>query len=254
MNTTRHARKAPLRERGLGLALVASLGIPACGGKDEAKAPVPDAPAATATAPKKKGLPQVQQELGSIDQKAVEKTFAKLKGPLDTCHAQGRDRVEYLSGDVKVFLRIDGGGKVRWSYFEDSSLGDRDTEMCILSVFAGAQWPKPEGGEAEVRHGFGWGPGGERAPTAWGPEKVAKAVASAKDTQKELDRCKAGVSGGFHVTAYVEPNGKTGKFQGIGVVPPNKEGAEKVDCIVHALRGLELPSPGSYAAKVTFSL
>jgi hypothetical protein len=227
--------------------------LSACGGKDEAKAPVPDAPFAPVTAPKKKGLPQVQQELGSIDQKAVEKTFAKLKGALDTCHAQGRDRVEYLSGDVKVFLRIDGGGKVRWSYFEDSSLGDRDTEKCILSVFAGAQWPKPEGGEAEVRHGFGWGPGGERAPTAWGPEKVAKAVLAAK-VLKAVDTCKSGVTGDFKITAYVEPDGKVGKFQGIGVVPPNKEAAEKSDCVVDALRGVELASPGSYAAKVTFSL
>lgn len=229
--------------------------LAACGGKEEAKAPVSE-PDTSTHAVKPKGLPQVQQELGSIDQRAVEQTFAKLDGALERCHTQGRDRVEYLSGDVKVFLRIDQSGKVRWSYFEDSSLGDRATEKCILQVFSSATWPKPEGGEAEVRHGFGWGPGGERAPTSWGPEKVTAALDAkdAKDAKKFLDKCKDGVHGEFKVTAYVEPDGKNGKFSGIGVVPPNKDAAERADCVVDALKDVKLPSPGSYAAKVTFSL
>ena len=45
-----------------------------------------------------------------------------------------------------------------------------------------------------------------------------------------------------------------GRFKAIGVATKSKEGAEKIDCIVEALKALELPSPGSYAAKVTFSL
>lgn len=45
-----------------------------------------------------------------------------------------------------------------------------------------------------------------------------------------------------------------GRFKAIGIAPPNKDGAEKVDCLVDALKSLDLPSPGSYAAKVTFSL
>jgi hypothetical protein len=234
--------------------VLASL-VLACGGKEEAKAPTSDGPDESAQrAAKQKPLPQVQQELGSIDQREVEKTFAKLQGPLEKCHVQGRDRVEYLSGDVKIFLRIDGAGKVRWSHFEDSSLGDHETEKCIMQVFTSAQWPKPEGGEAEVRHGFGWGPGGERAPTSWGPDKVTKAVDDSKDAQKELGKCKAGVKGDFKVTAYVEPDGKNGKFHGIGVVPPSKEAASQIECVVKALEDVKLPSPGSYAAKVTFSL
>ena len=45
-----------------------------------------------------------------------------------------------------------------------------------------------------------------------------------------------------------------GKFKAIGAAAPNKEAAEKVDCIVDALKPLDLPSPGSYPAKVTFTL
>jgi hypothetical protein len=35
---------------------------------------------------------------------------------------------------------------------------------------------------------------------------------------------------------------------------PNKDAAEKIDCLVDALKQLPLPSPGSYAAKVSFTL
>jgi hypothetical protein len=236
---------------------------------------------------------QMSQELGSIDQRKVEQTFSSLvNGALEGCHKQGRDRVEYLTGDVKVFLRIDGNGRVKYGFFEDSTLGDRETEKCIMGIFNGTTWPKPDGGEAEVRSGFGWGPGGEREPTAWSSDKVTSALVDAKDVKKDVDKCKRGITGDFRVTAYVEadegdgagsggggkhhkakpaakpkpkagsggkPSGggtkeAGGRFKALGIAPPNKEGAEKIDCLVDALKPLELPSPGSYAAKVTFSL
>ncbi len=232
--------------------------------------------------------PVVQQELGSVDQKAVERKLDSLNGQLETCHKQGRDRVDVLSGDVKVFLRIDQEGKVRYGYFEESTLGDRDTEKCILDVFGRSTWPKPVGGEGEIRHGFGWGPGGERAPTSWSSDKVTTALGSSNEVKKDLEKCKAGVKGDFKIVAYVEedesasaggdapeppskasakkpakkgdkkapPAGGSpaGKFKTIGISAPNKEGAEKVDCIVDALKRLPLPSPGSYVAKVSFSI
>ena len=265
--------------------LVTALACAACGSKPPPKV---EEPVKEETRPRSTGpTPQVSQELGSIDQKKVEQTFAGLlAGPLETCHKQGRDRVEFLTGDAKVFLRIDGNGKMKYGFFEESTLGDRDTEKCILGIFSGASWPKPEGGEAEVRSGFGWGPGGEREPTAWPSDKVTAALVDAKDVRKQVEKCRAGVKADFAVTAYVEmdehggeaepekpkspakpaakppakPKGKKGnkeqggRFKAIGVSSKSKDGAEKIDCIVEALKHLELPSPGSYAAKVTFSL
>jgi len=265
--------------------------LTACGGGKEPPKTVEATPEDTAPKRKSGPVPVVQQELGSIEQRDVETTFNKLQGPLENCHKQGRDRVEYLSGSVKVFLRIDQGGKVKWSFFEETTLGDRDTEKCILDVFSKADWPKPVGGDAEVRNGFGWDPGGERVPTSWQSDKVLSALDDAKDAKKAVDKCKSGVKGDFRITAYVEhddspeptndkptpattapppkaqpkppskqPRGKkgakaaAGKFKSIGVAAPGKEGADKVDCIVDALKTLRLPSPGSYAAKVTFSL
>ena len=179
------------------------LAFVACGSKPPpaVEEPVKEQTRARSTGP----TPQVSQELGSIDQRKVEQTFAGLvAGPLETCHKQGRDRIEFLTGDVKVFLRIDGAGKMKYGFLEDSTLGDRDTEKCILGILGSASWPKPEGGEAEVRSGFGWGPGGEREPTAWPESKITAALMEAKDVRKQVDRCKAGLKADFSVTAYVE--------------------------------------------------
>ncbi len=265
----------------LALLVTTLTAVTACGSKPPPKA---EEPIKEETHSRPSGVaPQVSQELGSIDQKKVEQTFASLiSGALESCHTKGRDRIEFLTGDVKVFLRIDGGGKMKYGYFEDSTVGDRETEKCILGVFSAASWPKPEGGEAEVRSGFGWGPGGEREPTAWPSDKVTAALLDAKDVRKQVEKCKAGVKADFSVTAYVEmdegsgepdkpakpaakppakpkhgkKSGKEqgGRFKAIGASSKSKEGAEKIDCIVEALKPLELPSPGSYAAKVTFSL
>lgn len=245
-----------------------------CGSSPPPKEPDAPPPAETARTRPSGPTPQVSQELGSIDQAKVEQTFSSLlNGKLETCHKQGRDRIEFLTGDVKVFLRVDTTGHVRYGYFEDSTLGDRETEKCILGVLKDASWPKPDGGEAEVRSGFGWGSGGEREPTAWKADKVQSALADAHGVKKEVDKCKVGVKGDFALTAYVEateedapapaakptkgvkkPKEPTGHFKAIGASAKSKEGGEKIDCVIDALKGLELPSPGSYAAKVSFSL
>jgi hypothetical protein len=261
--------------------------LAACGGS--APPPKTEEPAREPSRERTGGGPAVEQELGSIDQGAVEKKFQDLRAKLEACHTKGRGRVDYLAGDVKAFLRIGKDGRVRYGWLEESTLGDRDTEKCILDVFGAADWPKPQGGEAEVRNGFGWPGGDERPPVSWGPEKVIGALDEARDVKKAVHKCKAGVSGDFRVTAYVEPGdaddthdhgakpasagpkkggkkhdkaeakrgkgeNRGGKFKAIGVAPPGKDAADKADCIVDALRDLSLPSPGSYAAKVTFAL
>lgn len=203
---------------------------------------------------------EVEQKFGSIDERAVDRMFLTLQNKIEECYAQGRERVSYLAGDAKVFLRIDRSGNVRYAYFEESTLGDRESEQCILDVFARAEWPKPQGGEAKVHHGFGWGPGDERAPASWKSEKVISALDGAASIRKRVDACKAGVKGSFNVTAYVIPNANGnvaasgGEFQTLGIGASTKEAAQKADCIVDALKDLKLPSPGSYAAKVSFVL
>jgi hypothetical protein len=225
------------------------------GGCGESK-PEPVAPVTTQEAPPPVShAPRlsVASELGEIDPKAADKTFEKLQPQLMSCYAEGQQRIEFLSGDVKFFLRIAQDGSVHWSYLEESSMGDRDTERCMLDALGAVHWPQPQGGEAEVRKSLGFdAPGNVRAPVAWETDRVAATLGKHGD---EANKCKQGVRGTFHVTAYVEPHGKgAGKVQAVGVAPPSKDGEDKVDCIVEAVKKLKMPSPGSYAAKVSFIL
>jgi hypothetical protein len=101
-----------------------------------------------------------------------------------------------------------------------------------------------------VRRSAGLTPPDVREPTEWTGDKIAGAVGS----NAAVKKCIEGVNGSFQVTAYVVPDGKDGKVSAVGVSPPNKDGEAKVDCIADALKGMKTPTPGSYAAKVTFKL
>ncbi len=229
--------------------------LAACGGKPEPKAvetaPTAGSPPPVATAARKGPKLGVQQELGEIDPKLAKAALEKADPALFSCHKAGIKRVEYLSGAVKAFLRVGEDGKVRWAYLEDSSMGDRATERCMLDVLSRTPFPKPEGGDAEIHKGWTFDGGDAREPSPWPADKLAAAL----DKQKaEIAACRAGTKGSFKVTAYVEPDGARGKVATVGIAPPDKDGESKVDCLVRALTGMEAPSPGSYAAKVSFSL
>jgi hypothetical protein len=233
-----------LRCAALAMALVACGGEPSPKEPEGARLPTPNRAAPP--------LPQVSQELGQIDPALADRAFERVKPKLLACQTQGLKRIDYLAGDAKFFARIDASGKVRWIYLEESTLGDRDTERCVLDVLTGAPWPAPVGGEAEVAKGFGFDLQDAREPAAWGPEKAAAGASSIAGAVK---RCREGKGGPpFQVTVYVEPDGSQGKVASVGVATRSKEAAAQIDCVAAAARGLRFPSPGSYAAKVTFSL
>ena len=232
--------------------------ISACGG-GAAQAPAADATDAhgaqdssdDAKPPATRQGPSVSQELGEIDAKDTARAIDRIQPDILSCQKAGAARIDYLAGEARAFVRLDQDGHVRFSYLEGSTLGDRATEKCILGALAKAPWPKPRGGEAEVRKSFAFDGGDAREPTLWAPEKMFDAIAK---SDSELTRCKGGVSGKFAITAYVVPDGKGGKVESVGIAPPNKDGEAKSDCIADVVRAMTPPSPGSYAAKVSFSL
>ena len=232
----------------LALGLVASP-VLACGGATQ-ETKEPEVAPPPAREPERPKL-AVAQELGSIDAEQVQKTWNRLRIDFDNCRKSGQERVEYLHGDVKFFIRVGPDGAVKWTFLEDSTLGDRDTEKCLLGVITATAWPKPEGGDAEVRNSFGFDPDG-RPPAAWSTDKIA-AILGKND--KDLHKCKGHEKATFHVTLYVAPSShKDGKVQAVGASVPSKDGAEKLDCIVGEVKGWKMPSPGSWGAKVEFKI
>ncbi len=233
--------------------LAAAALVAACGGaKEDVKAKEPEA-VVVAREPEKPKLAMVQ-ELGSIDPDQVQKTWTRLRTDFDACRKGGMERVEYLHGDLKFFIRVGPDGKTKWTFLEDSTIGDRDTEKCMLDVIAGAAWPKPDGGDAEVRNSFGFDPEG-RPPAAWPSDKIAALLGK---NDKDLRRCKGREKATFHVTVYVAPShkeaGKHGLVQAVGVSVAAKDASEKIECIVNEVKGWKMPSPGSWGAKVEFRI
>lgn len=216
----------------------------ACGSEPPPKAPEPVQEETHEVKPQLK----TKSELGTVDPNAVSAAFHNLQDQLTSCYTQGQQRIEMLAGNVKFFVRIGEDGTAKWTYFEESDLGDRDTEKCLLDAVMGAHWPKPDGGDAEARYTMEF-PAQGRPATDWSSDKVAAALGKHGDA---VDDCKSGTTAKFRATMYV---GRGGKVLGAGVETSSKDGAEKCDCIAEALRKLKgLPSPGSWPAKVTFGL
>ena len=64
---------------------------------------------------------------------------------------------------------------------EDTSLGDHETESCMIHVMTDASWPHPEGGDAEVKNSFGFDPpGGMSSPEPWASDAVTAWPRSAR--------------------------------------------------------------------------
>ncbi len=233
-----------LKAEGCSLMALAAC-LAGCGGEE----PPPKAPEPVHEAPPPKPSLKTSSELGDVDPAAVTGAFKKLSDSFVDCQKQGLDRVEVLAGAVKFFLRIGADGSAKWAYLEESEIGDRDTEKCLLDVVTGARWPRPSGGDAEARYTMELPLQSTRPPSDWGPDKVAAALGRQGDV---IDRCKAGAGGSFRATMYV---GTGGKVLAAGVATSTKDGDAKADCLSKALLKLKgLPSPGSWPAKVSFGL
>ncbi|HET7541916.1 MAG TPA: AgmX/PglI C-terminal domain-containing protein [Polyangiaceae bacterium] len=218
-----------------------------CGGS----APPPAAPAPTVEehADPSAGV-SASAEIGGLNEEKVDKTFQRALSDFQRCLDDGAKRVEFLGGSVAFFLRIDAAGKVDHAHLEKSTIGDRETEKCMLDSLRNKTWPKPVGGaHGLARKSFDFDPPNDvRAPTSWDGEHVSDAVGK---LSRKVSACKKGGSGTFEATLYV---GTDGSVMAAGVTPPNEAGESDVDCLVATLKAATLPSPGSWPAKVTFSL
>ncbi len=192
------------------------------------------------------GPSSMESEIGGMNDHDVERTFGALEKQVLACVRSGSERVRELGGRFVVSLRIDRSGSARWAYLSESTLGDRDTERCVVDLARAVTWPKPVGGEGLASRAFDIDAGAE--PAQWEAKRVRSTVRAAS---ARLSRCKKGVSGSFVATAYVRPDGRV---LSVGVAPPSEAGEDAADCLADALTKLRFVSPGRRAAKVTFEV
>jgi len=184
--------------------------------------------------------------MGSISARAVGDTLTNRMGRFERCFADRSDDVEFLEGDITLSFRVHTDGTVAWVYPSASTIGDRETETCILGVAESTHFPRPSGGEAEFRWGFGLDAASDiRLPIAWSSDHILEVIEA---NRSSVARCGGG---GFQLTAYVAPGGT---IMAVGGTCSGAESLAALDCVVSAVRSWTMPNPGSYAAKVSFTL
>jgi len=200
--------------------------------------------------PKPKQRLSISGQLGSLDEGKVEDTFNRLIPRFGECLAQGSSRVEFIGGHVKFFVRIALDGTAKWAYLSESTIGDRETERCMLGLAKGVRWPIPTEGEGQAQKAFDFDPSPDvRDAVPWGADRIAKSLATARP---KLGQCTQGAPGRYHATVYVQTNGTA---ISAGVATPDERGETgAADCLVAVIKGMKFPSPGSWPAKVMFDV
>lgn len=228
------------------LLLLANVG---CGGEPAREPAVPERSSGAEPAQERSTGMEVSGLLGTIPERKVNAALEPKLGSFQRCFARGAQQVELIAGGMEFYFRVGADGAVQWVYPRSSSVGHRATEQCLLSAAASARFPEPQGGDAaEFAWSFEIDPAEDiRPPVQWEASQVAPVLAESAST---LDGC-ALDAGGLLVTAYVAPGGQV---VAAGASASSREAAEQIDCVLAAVAAWSLPDPGSYAAKVSFSV
>lgn len=188
-------------------------------------------------------------EIGGLNQEDVEEQFLALQPAFMRCVQRAAGDLRTLGGRVSIRMRLDPGGRVRWVYLTDSTLGDRRTERCLLDEIRHKTWPRPLSGDGLAESTFEVEP--SEPPASW---PRFKASALAERARRATRACWDGTEGRFRATAYVAPGGDV---LAAGVAPPDEQGELVSDCISDALQELKLANltvAQRATAKVSFTL
>lgn len=194
---------------------------------------------------------QVEGILGTLSRDEVQRGIDRRMSRFIACFSQRYDALEVLGGEIELAFRINVEGGVRWVRASRSTLGDRATERCLVSAAEGARFRPPRGGEAEFSFPLHMQPPDDVRPAvSWPASRVDAALS--RYGRDLLASCRPpGAGGGYQVTAYVA---RPGRVIAVGVTADDAALDESYDCVVEQVTSWELPSPGSYPARVSFEV
>ena len=227
-------------------AIAALASLAGCGGEVTTNKP-PDT-GGEGTPSSGNGGANFEAEIGALDQDKVNSALQRASDKLTACFHSGVRRIPFMGGEIRFALRIAQGGTATVAYLKESTLGDRDTESCMLGALRGASWPSPVGGkEGLAEGGFSFDPSPDERPAVdLQPDRLGKELPKA---QQALATCRASQGAGpIKATMYLDTDGKP---LSVGVSGADPKGEAAASCVVDALRGMSFPSPGSYAGKVS---
>ena len=187
-----------------------------------------------------------ETETGGLNEDAMDSAFNALQRPLQGCLEQGMSRLAPLGGHLKLTMRIQRDGGAKWVYLSESTLGDRETEKCVLDLARGKTWPRPVGGEGVASKTFEFDPREQLDEL-----DAKKARPGITQARTDAAKCRRGVRGKFTATAYLRADGRV---LSAGVAPPDEKGEDVADCVVDAILKVRFKKHGGKAAKVSFEI
>ncbi len=189
--------------------------------------------------------------MGTIPTMRIQERFEMKLLSFERCFREREGPLPYIGGHVEFYFRVALDGSVRWAYLRNSSVGDRETERCLLDITRRMKFPRPRGGgEAEI----GWGFDRDPNPEVRDPVELdaSSAAALVRENAEPIAAC--GIpSSTVTVTAYVAPGGQVAAA---GAHSSYRGAAEDavLDCVTEMVSGWTLPDPGSYAGKISFEV
>ncbi|MDB4991279.1 MAG: hypothetical protein JWN04_6457 [Myxococcaceae bacterium] len=190
---------------------------------------------------------------GTLSQEEIRGALEPRLPKFLRCAAARLSELEVLSGSLTLSFHVAVNGSVASVSPNQSSLGDRATERCMLEVAQTTHFPAPHGGEAD----FTWPlelplASDVRAPAAL-PAGFAQPVTTARVRGVEQADAVHGACGGgeYVVTTYVDPDGHV---LAAGVATPDPVTTPELDCVAEAVASWTFPSPGSYPGKLSFTV
>jgi hypothetical protein len=192
----------------------------------------------------------IEGDLGTIDEALVKKKFTESRDQVSACVHKGLENAEYVGGDFFFTFRIALDGTVK-SLDMKSTVGHRGIETCIYGFAKGLQFPKPEGGEAQVN--FSWSFNSTMdVQHQWGANNLGAAWSKLRP---KLIRCADGTNEApseYQIVFFVLPDAELGPS---GVSSGKTLPSDKFHKCVHsAIKGAKLPDPLGAVARVVLSI
>ncbi len=213
------------------------------------KQPEPPKPAEEKQPEPPKNL-TIEGDLGTIDEALVQRKFNESRDQVNACIHKGIENHEYVGGAFHFTFRIALDGTVK-SLDMKSSVGHREIEACIYDFAKKLQFPKPEGGEAQVNFSWSFNSAMD-VGHEWDASKLGSAYAKMRS---KMIRCSDGSNEApseFRVIFFVLPDAELGP---VGISSGKSLVSDRFyKCVVAAIKGAKLPDPMGAVARVTIDI
>jgi hypothetical protein len=192
----------------------------------------------------------VEGQLGTLPQGVVSRVVRDATTSLAECYTRRHQSMPFLAGAITLKLRVGNDGAVRYALPIESTLGDRETERCMVDRAQTLHFTEPCGGEAEVTFPLELEASEDARPAT--PVPASRLEATLREHRAAVARCTAGTTGAsFRVTLYLTPEGRVASS---GTSIPSPEAVPAADCITREVASWRVPSPGSWYARTTLEL